>query len=128
MIGVRRAIAASLLFVMSLPLMTMAEFAQPQSKLPACCRRDGKHHCSMMDARDMPSDSTSSAIKAAKTKCASFPISLAAHTGSAIHAAPVLTFDAPAVFPRNGIKQTEARYRMSFSRTRQKRGPPSFLS
>jgi hypothetical protein len=47
--SVRRLLAISLLLLFSFPLVSplLALSANPETNLPACCRRDGKHHCQM---------------------------------------------------------------------------------
>jgi len=43
---VRRTLAAALLTLFSFSLIVPLVFASdPESKLPACCRRAGKHRC-----------------------------------------------------------------------------------
>jgi len=123
----RRSIAAALLLVISLPLIPLAAPADPQSKLPACCRRDGKHGCSMMDNRNS-AEPAAATLKAAKSKCPSFPTGKSTPAVSAFPVAASRVYSTPPVDRLGGIAQTEARYRLSFSRTRQKRGPPSLLS
>jgi hypothetical protein len=51
---VRRLLSLVLLAVFSLPLIlpALALGQGPDSNLPACCRRNGKHHC-MMSAEEM---------------------------------------------------------------------------
>lgn len=44
----RRVPAILLLFLFSFSLFGPALFVDGESNLPACCRRDGKHHCGMM--------------------------------------------------------------------------------
>jgi hypothetical protein len=48
----RRALAIALLIAFSSPLVVplFAATRDPEASLPACCRRHGKHHCSMMMA------------------------------------------------------------------------------
>jgi len=43
----RRVISLSLMILFSLALMTPFFAPDADSKLPACCRRSGKHHCMM---------------------------------------------------------------------------------
>ena len=99
-----------------------------ESKLPPCCRRDGSHHCSMMKAAAHESESAPS-VKAASTKCPLYPTGQAMPVpAKAIAARPMVIDAAPAWSRPNAIEQTEARYRLSFSRASQKRGPPFRLS
>ena len=44
--------------------------ADPESSLPACCRRDGKHHCAMMEAAERDS---SCSLRAAQRRCPQYP-------------------------------------------------------
>jgi hypothetical protein len=54
---VRRAFGILLLLLFSLPLIAPALASAPDdAQLPACCRRDGKHHCAMnMESGSIPS-------------------------------------------------------------------------
>jgi len=117
---VRRLLAISLLLIFSLPLVSPLFGEQAAERiLPACCRRDGRHHCSM------PNDGSSSSLSTIGEKCPCAPdspavISLHSFTpGTAAATFAELTRH-PAVSP-----QTDAQRRVSFDRTRQKRGPPA---
>jgi len=126
----RRAFAVLLLAVVSFPLISpLLSAPRPEAKLPPCCRKDGKHACGMMlaaDADHMPGDS---AWKSRRTACPLFPTGRAtpavakasALGGGYTFAVPVPQLAAFAVQP-------EAQYRASFSRSCQKRGPPSFFA
>jgi hypothetical protein len=123
---VRRASAISLLFAMSFSLIASFVFTDLESNLPECCRRDGTHHCGMLTTDDASSGGSS--LRSGQ-RCSSFPLASALpsdaayaflNTSSAIFAALV---SHPAV-----QRQTEALGRVSFSRSRQKRGPPALLS
>jgi hypothetical protein len=46
----RRAAAILLVTLIGLSPIGAAWFAGSDSKLPACCRRDGRHHCALVDA------------------------------------------------------------------------------
>jgi hypothetical protein len=97
-------------------------FADANPDLPSCCRRTGMHHCSM----GAPPVHGATLTKA--MKCPLFPAAsvtpLHNFAKLAVRAESVATLLAglPA-----GIVQAEARYRVSFNRSRQKRGPPSPL-
>jgi hypothetical protein len=52
----RRITSAILFAAITLPLWVAVLFTDPGSKLPACCRRDGKHHCAMMDMASQGAD------------------------------------------------------------------------
>jgi len=107
---------------MGLP-MAAPLFASGEMALPACCRRDGKHHCmgktnAQIDVGAVP------AVSGAQTKCPQFPkmLGVSSHnqlglsTSSAVFAGIV---SHPALSP-----QTLSNYRVSMLRSHQKRGPP----
>jgi hypothetical protein len=120
---VRRVSAISLLVALSFSLIAPALFADPESKLPECCRRKGAHQCSMGAQDSAPSDGMAFRVAA---RCPSCPVAPAVATDAT--AAPASSSGAvfaslvshPSVQP-----QSEAHYRVSFSRSRQKRGPPA---
>jgi hypothetical protein len=112
----------------SFSLISPAIFASDDSNLPACCRRGGKHHCAM-NVADQGSSSSGPSLQADGQKCPNFPKSGAAPAYSKI--AFLQTFQTVSGLVLShpaGQTQTEARYRISFSRSRQKRGPPALLS
>jgi hypothetical protein len=93
-----------------------------ESKLAACCRRDGKHHCAGMAAMDQTQGDSISAIPHC---CESFPkaVSPADHHDLTLDTAALAFAEIvshPALRP-----QTEARARVALDRSRQKRGPPA---
>jgi hypothetical protein len=119
----RRAFASLLLALFSFPLIAPILRADAASGLPSCCRREGKHHCSTSSAN------AGAAFNAIQPRCPNYPSMIAVPGGSSVAflknfpsiCAPLLSY--PSVQAR-----TEAQYRTSFSRSRQKRGPPSPLS
>jgi hypothetical protein len=44
----RRLVASSLFVFLAAPFLLPLGIPNRESNLPACCRRDGKHHCAMM--------------------------------------------------------------------------------
>ncbi|MFN0171085.1 MAG: hypothetical protein ACKV22_32100 [Bryobacteraceae bacterium] len=122
----RRASAILLLVVLSFPLISPALVVNAKTALPECCRRDGTHHCSMMDSTDMPRQPSGAAVEAAREKCPLFPKGGAIPvSGSIGDLSPSPFFFASLVSLPAVVEQAETRYRISFSRARQKRGPPS---
>jgi hypothetical protein len=95
------------------------------SKLPACCRRDGKHHCAGMATGS--ESSSGPALQA--SRCSAFPVMEGAPANRTVAIAGIsqAKFDVlighRAVAPR-----TESLSRSSNSRADQKRGPPTFES
>ena len=129
MVRMRRAPAILLVFLFSFSLIAPALSVGDESNLPACCRRDGKHHCGMM-ARDM-ADAPSSGLLADATRmrCPFFP-----GAGAVVpEAAPVLlaasqTAGISTVAQIADQAQAEAGYRISFHCSHHKRGPPTILA
>ncbi|MGB7188624.1 MAG: hypothetical protein WBD10_00675 [Acidobacteriaceae bacterium] len=121
---VRRILAISLLMLFALPF-TMPLFGAEgtAASVPACCRRNGKHHCvmSMGSSRD-------SSAPIVWQKC---PYSI---MPPAVLVLPSFT-PSPSASIFAGVTrhpavsaQVEARQRVSFDRARQKRGPPAFIA
>jgi hypothetical protein len=99
--------------------------ADPDAKLPPCCRRDGKHHCAMMS--DQAGSPEGPSLRAAG--CALFSTGRATPAGktAGLCGAPRAIF-AGLVGSRAIPARTEALCRSSYSRAGQKRGPPTPLS
>lgn len=118
----RRALASLLLALFSFPLIVPMLRADAASSLPACCRRNGEHHCAM------PDHSSGSALRASQPRCPLFPKAGAAAVSfnpvvlSAAPQAgePSLVFS-PATKSNHNIPQITLRGSV------QKRGPPSSL-
>jgi hypothetical protein len=122
---VRRLLAISLLMLFGLPFaLQLFGTRAAEASLPICCRRDGKHHCAMMGM----GPSQGSSMRTIGEKC---PYSIAP---PAILVLPSFTpSTAASVFAGitkhpAGSAQAEAQRRISFDRTRQKRGPPAKIA
>lgn len=121
----RRFLAAMLVLVFSGPLIAPIFTATvDESALPACCRRNGKHHCMMVAM--MMGEIPGHPVVAEKCPYSPFaglaimlPHAFVSHLRTAIvrHAAVLAA----------AVPQAEAGYRVSFHRSRQKRGPPQFV-
>ncbi len=77
MVEMRRAPAILLVFLFSFSLIGPALFVDAESDLPACCRRDGKHHCGMagdMAAAMADAPLSGPAADALRLKCPFYPI------------------------------------------------------
>jgi hypothetical protein len=124
--SMRRAIAIFLLLIFGsfLSAPSLAASSDPYGNLPACCRRNGKHHCMM---RMMQSDPKAEQVSAPPQKCPFFP-----HTRLVIqvrsHALtprpPVACYAALQSHPACHA-QSEAQRCIAFDRSCQKRGPPA---
>jgi hypothetical protein len=117
--------ALALTLVFSFELLMPLLSAEPESKLPACCRRDGKHACSMMMKSSPSSIPGKPSISAKKIACPLYPSGKTLPVSARAAGTPVQpTSWIPANSTINVVEQLEARFRMSFSRATQKRGPP----
>ena len=126
---VRRLLAIAIVLILGLPAVSplFALTGAGDPNLPACCRRDGKHHC--MGMAEMSSAIASTQTQASTAtlteRCPFGSRSLPGtphpdwtlRTSAAIFAGIVAH---PSVSP-----QTESKRRISADRSRQKRGPPS---
>jgi hypothetical protein len=113
-------LASLLLAVFGFSLIAPALLANEDSNLPACCRRLGEHRCTI---------AASQGASFIQERCPHFPsgsASLAASGTAAV--TPSQGFFASLAGHPAAHAQTEARYRVSFSRAWQKRGPPALLS
>jgi hypothetical protein len=121
----RRALALFLLVLSSFPLVAPAALAGAKSNLPACCRRNGEHHCGAMDEATASSGVAIHSV----SRCPAFPLATTAPADArvAVLKNSAVIFGAIVSHPAIYF-QTEASYRISFSRSRQKRGPPALLS
>jgi len=125
----RRIVTIALLMILSLPLLSPLFAAGGwNSALPACCRRDGKHHCAMSSMQTSTGTDAGHQFSSIQERCPYCPSSIQ-WFGS--HAdAPWLSASTTIPFPPSfalSIAQTEAHYRISSERARQKRGPPPSL-
>ena len=117
----RRVCAILLLALFGFPLIEPMVRAESEPKLHACCLRGGKHQCAM--------GNQATPGQGIREKCPNFPGVTAIPSFSKtvfLNAAQVFfsgIVKHPAIHP-----QIEARQRISFSRSRQKRGPPVSLS
>lgn len=115
-----------LVLVFSLPLIAPALASVPdQSRLPACCRRDGKHHCAMqMEVGNIPSGSHVLAEKCPFLTLGHTPL-LQPHAFPAVSS---LAAAGPVADPAAVVAAAEAGYRIAADRARHKRGPPQQLA
>jgi hypothetical protein len=121
----RRMIALSLLMIFS--WMLIAPFFAPdaEASLPPCCRRHGKHHCSMRMMGQMPSNQTG--FTTVTEKCPYQTASTCAAHAPTIAAEGGRRFYAEIVRHPACVAQTESLFRISFHRSHQKRSPPTPL-
>jgi hypothetical protein len=119
----RRLLAIFLLAAFGLPVAASAlALAQDSGNthLPACCRRNGAHHCAGMTA-------ASGGAPAVSATCPSFPQPSAtapANTFAAVIPPPAATLFHRTTFTAS--QRAETQRRLSRERSRHKRGPPTF--
>lgn len=119
-------VLAMLSGTLAVPLLNAA-FSDLESDLPPCCRSRGQHHCAMMDQYLRMKASSAPAFTAPSSHCPLYP---RARTQSWAPFAPALLPGRSAVYAALRSHpacqaQTLARYRVSFDRSRLKRGPPA---
>ena len=121
----RRWLAIPMLLVVLLPFLSVFwGTADAGASLPACCRRSGTHHCTMMGE---PS-SDDHGLGAVREKCPYSPAALAVVVLPSFAPTTAAAIYAGVVQHASVSPQTDARRRISYDRARQKRGPPSLLS
>ena len=129
-----RRLLSTLLFAATLlPLIApmLSSGAMAESMLPACCRRVGEHHCAMSPeerAMIMGDDGMKTVrVSTPPEKCPRCPHSLGAvHLQVFVPEATTAHF-AGLVRRPSATTQAECLRRISFDRSRQKRGPPSLI-
>jgi len=113
------------LFSFSLATPVVLAQAEGEARLPSCCRRDGKHGCSMMKSLGSVNGP---ALQSGAARCAMYPgCDAAPMAGAATGAAPVYEAHMFAPGAGDAIPAAAAGYRFDFGRSSPKRGPPSFL-
>ena len=127
-----RLLSILLLMVMGLPMASplLALTGAADEHVLACCRRNGKHHCTAMTAMAGTSDAsaTQPQLRPRAEKCPLYPqASMAAAHDLATPPSSQAIFAALVSHPA-GTEQTESRWRVSRYRSRQKRGPPARIS
>ena len=126
---VRRLFAITLLAVLLGPLAApLFALSTSDTNLPACCRKEGKHHC-MMSAEDRAAiaafNNALPQFSQTPAPCPFAPRLLpTAHTTHFALTASTTAVAAITAHP-NRTAQTESRLRIAATRSRHKRGPPS---
>jgi hypothetical protein len=120
----RRAAAISLMMLFSFALIWPLLAPDAQANLPACCRRNGKHHCMMGTMRG----SGASGSTTISAKCPCFPSGSCAVHSAAFHPEAARPFHAQGVSRLACALQTPPLCRMAFLRSHQKRGPPALFA
>ena len=122
----RKLLSLLLLAVFSLPLLLPAlALAQgPESNLPACCRRNGAHHCTM-SAQEMQQLLNGIKASAPRRHCPNYPVAIT--TLRHVDLATLKATPAVASFVRESavLISSETRVRLALDNTHLTRGPPA---
>jgi hypothetical protein len=117
----RRTLAVAIAVLISLPLLAPFFALGSSTAVPACCRRNGQHHC-MGGMMQMPGSNQGASIIG--PRCPRFPIAFMIPQMPGFVADNEGEIGADLFVRPTALPQTEARYRIAFARSRQKRGPP----
>lgn len=119
----RRFSAFALFAALVVPALLPFAVSSPESNLPACCRRDGRHHCAMTAMMERASQQTSFRQQAPECPYRSQSVLLARSFSVYPTASPA--FYAAVVQHPAIHAQTVAARLVSTARSHLKRGPPS---
>lgn len=128
--GLRRLLSIAILLVIAAPAIAplFVLSATTGRDVPACCRRNGKHHCMMLEAqRAAMADGREHVVSLVREKCPFQPkaspatrsLQTIADADSAVLTDLVIR---PALSPQSRCLQ-----RISFQDSHQRRGPPAEL-
>ena len=122
----RRVLSFSLVMLFGWMLIAPLLAPDAEANLPACCRRNGKHHCTMR--MTMQRDGGRKGFTTVSEKCPCCPSSACAAHSATYKPESGRQFLAEGVRHPGVAAQTEALYRVSSLRSHQKRGPPTPLA
>ena len=125
----RKALSILLLAFFGLPIFSPLLALTPRSEkdLPACCRRNGKHHCMMSMAERSLRASHDPQFQAPAEKCPYCPTAIAVVHGNTFVPPTAQAIFASLIAHPAVAAQTESKLRISRDRSRQKRGPPTLF-
>jgi len=116
-----RRLSAAIVFAGLVCPLVLPFALSAEANLPACCRRAGQHHCGMAMQSHSHSGTTVSEKPGRCPCCTGFPAG-AAHP--LMGSQQSIAFYAGAVSHPAQMARQETARRISWSRSRQKRGPP----
>ncbi len=122
----RKLLSILLLATFALPLLTAlsAYASTPDSRLPACCRRSGAHHCELTPDQ-IAALEHGDHFTTPRTTCPIFPKAVAPAHHEISSLAPAAVFYAAITSHPAQFHQVEAWARVALEGARHKRGPPS---
>jgi hypothetical protein len=124
--SVQRIVAAGLLCLLTNSWLAPLLFSDPQSNLPACCRRDGKHRCSLIQMAGPATDDRN--YTAAAPKCPLYPRAIPKAPGVQLYPFRTQRFFERIVAKKPITATAVIQYLVSCTPAHQKRGPPQFPS
>ena len=121
----RRWLTIPMLLLFLLPFVSgFFGAGEADASLPMCCRKDGKHHCGMFGEQSSPNDK----VSVIGEKCPYSPAALNIIVLPSFAPSTAAAIFAEVAQHASIAPQTDARRRISYDRSRQKRGPPSLLA
>lgn len=117
----RRAMALLLVLFFSSLLMAPLFASDPDANLPPCCRRHGKHHCAMRTAQQQDGRPRFTSVR---EKCPCFPAGTCASHSPQFQPESGRWFHPAALSAGSIARHTDAGFRLAFSLSHPKRGPP----
>ena len=124
----RRFLSISLLLLFSLPLVApLFAASTADANIRACCRRNGKHHCAMSATAQSAANDAAKLTVSLRERC---PYNLTSSIAAHLPFAPdeiQRTIYAGILSHPACHAQTKSLFRISSSRSHQKRGPPALI-
>lgn len=122
----RKLLSILLLATFALPLLAAipALASTPESRLPACCRRGGAHHC-MLSAEQIAALEQGQHFTTPRMTCPMCPRATAPAQQQVLFLQPSATFYAAISSHPAQFQQVEAWARVALAGARHKRGPPA---
>ena len=123
--GVKRLLAILLLLALGLPgVAPLFAFSigEAQNKLPACCRRNGAHHCNTPVSFHSGSETT---VSSEPMHCPLFPSVVPADRESFYALTSISSFDAALVASPTAVLDSTIAQHKRFDSSRLTRGPPA---
>jgi hypothetical protein len=127
MTALRKILSIALLVILGMPFVSplFALSAKSDVGVRACCRRNGMHHCLLSAGEKADLSQHGPAFSALAPRCPYCPASVVAVHGGSFAVPTAKAVYAGLIAHPAVVVQTESKLRISRSRSRQKRGPPS---
>ncbi len=121
-VAMRRWFASILLLLTALlPLQPLVASAQADASLPACCRRNGAHHCMMMEMLTLADSGTQTTVRPAP--CPLWKITISPAVVAVAATPPALSSNT--AFAENVAVLAPSFLLMRLARSRSARAPPA---